>query len=127
MKANKLVKTLENANIREQIYKNCDESMPDSIKLAQKFGIEISDTSIDEMLTVIGCALQISCSGNLTHDRINNMLSIRSKVGSDSISQWVLFLASYLKHVGNDPKIIRDFKNNGIEDTIHIKLSKPIP
>jgi HTH-type transcriptional regulator, sugar sensing transcriptional regulator len=126
MKANKLVKILENANIHEQISKNWDEPTSALIKSAQKFGIEIFDSGIDEMLTVIDCALHISCSGDLTHDKINNILSIRSKVGSESVSRWVLLLASYLKHVGNDPKIIRDFKNNGIEDTIHIKLSKPI-
>jgi HTH-type transcriptional regulator, sugar sensing transcriptional regulator len=127
MKANKLVKILENVNIHEQISKNWDEPTSALIRSAQKFGIEIFDTDIDEMLTVIDCALHISCSGDLTHDKINNILSIRSKVGTESVSRWVLLLASYLKHVGNDPKIIRDFKNNGIEDTIHIKLSKPIP
>jgi sugar-specific transcriptional regulator TrmB len=126
MKANKLVKILENVNIHEQISKNWDEPTSALIKSAQKFGIEIFDTDIDEMLTVIDCALHISCSGDLTHDKINNILSIRSKGGTESVSRWVLLLASYLKHVGNDPKIIRDFKNNGIEDTIHIKLSKPI-
>ncbi|HYT41835.1 MAG TPA: helix-turn-helix domain-containing protein [Methylomirabilota bacterium] len=126
MKANKLVKIVENANVHEQISKNWDEPTSALIKSAQKYGVEIFDSGIDEMLTVIDCALHISCSGDLTHDKINNILSIRSKVGSESISGWVLLLASYLKHVGNDPKIIRDFKNNGIEDTIHIKLSKPI-
>jgi len=126
MKANRLVKFLENANIKEQLSKNWDEPTSALIKSAQKFGIEIFDTEVDEMLTVIDCALHISCSGDLTHDRINNILSIRSKVRSESVSRWVSLLASYLKHVGNDPKVIRDFKNNGIENTIHIKFSKPI-
>ncbi|MFZ0514324.1 MAG: helix-turn-helix domain-containing protein [Candidatus Nitrosopolaris sp.] len=126
LKANKLVKILENANILEQISKNWDEPTSALIKSAQKFGIEIFNTSIDEMLTIIDCALHISCSGDLTHDKINNILSIRSKVGSEFVSRWVLLLASYLKHVGNDPKIIRNFKHNGAESTIHIKLSKPI-
>src|SRR5207244_12867426 len=123
MKANKLVKIIENANINEQISKNWDETTSALIKSAQKFGIEIFDTGIDEMLTVIDCALHISCSGDLTHDKINNILSIRSKVGSESISRWVLLLAFYLTHVGNEPKIIGDFTNDGIEDTIDIKLS----
>jgi hypothetical protein len=126
MKANRLVKILENANIFGQISKNWDEPTSALIRSAQKLGIDIFDTGIDEMLTIIDCALRISCSGGLTHDKINNILSIRSKVGSESVSRWVLLLATYLKHVGNDPKIIRDFKLNGVEDTIHIKLSKPI-
>lgn len=126
MKANRLVKFLENANIKELLSKNWDEPTSALIKSAQKFGIEIFDTEVDEMLTVIDCALHISCSGDLTHDRINNILSIRSKARSESVSRWVSLLASYLKHVGNDPKVIRDFKNNGIENTIHIKFSKPI-
>lgn len=127
MKADKLVKILENVNIHEQISKNWDEPTSALLKSAQKFGMEIFDTDINEMLTVIDCALRISCSGDITHDKINNILSIRSKVSTELVSRLVLLLASYLKHVGNDPKIIRDFKNNGIEDTIHIKLSKPIP
>jgi HTH-type transcriptional regulator, sugar sensing transcriptional regulator len=127
MKADKLVKILENVNIHEQISKNWDEPTSALLKSAHKFGMEIFDTDINEMLTVIDCALRISCSGDITHDKINNILSIRSKVSTELVSRLVLLLASYLKHVGNDPKVIRDFKNNGIEDTIHIKLSKPIP
>jgi sugar-specific transcriptional regulator TrmB len=127
MKANKLVKILENVNMHEHISKNWDEPTSALLKSAQKFGIEIFDIEIYEMLSVIDCALRISCSGDITHDKLNNILSIRSKVGTELVSRMVLLLASYLKHVGNDPKIIRDFKNNGIENTIHIKLSKPIP
>ncbi|MFY9794189.1 MAG: helix-turn-helix domain-containing protein [Candidatus Nitrosopolaris sp.] len=123
-KANKLIKILENANILEQISKNWDDPTSALIKSAQKFGIEIFDTHIDEMLNIIDCALHISCSGNLIHDKINNILSIRSNVGSEFVSRWVLLLVSYLKHIGNDPKIIRNFKNNGAESSIHIKLSK---
>jgi HTH-type transcriptional regulator, sugar sensing transcriptional regulator len=123
-KANKLVKILENANILEQMSKNWDDPTSALIKSAQKFGIEIFDTSIDEMLSIIDCALHISCSGDLTHDKINNILSIRSKVGSEYVSRWLLLLVSYLKHIGSEPKIIRNFKNNGAENSIHIKLSK---
>jgi sugar-specific transcriptional regulator TrmB len=126
LKANKLVKILENANILEQISKNWDEYTSATIKSAQKFGTEIFNTSIDEVLTVFDCALHMSCSGDLTHDRINNILSIRSKVGSEFVSRWVLLLVSYLKHIGNEPKTIRNFKHNGAENSIHIKLSKPI-
>ena len=123
-KANKLVKIFENANILEQMSKNWDDPASALIKSAQKFGIEIFDTSIDEMLSIIDCALHISCSGDLTHDKINNILSIRSKVGSEFVSRWLLILVSYLKHIGSDPKIIRNFKNNGAENSIQIKLSK---
>ena len=123
-KANKLVKIFENANILEQMSKNWDDPASALIKSAQKFGIEIFDTSIDEMLSIIDCALHISCSGDLTHDKINNILSIRSKVGSEFVSRWLLLLVSYLKHIGSDPKIIRNFKNNGAENSIQIKLSK---
>lgn len=125
-KANKLVKILENANILEQISKNWDEYTSATIKSAQKFGTEIFNTSIDEVLTIFDCALHMSRSGDLTHDRINNILSIRSKVGSEFVSRWVLLLVSYLKHIGNEPKTIRNFKHNGAENSIHIKLSKPI-
>lgn len=126
MRANRLVRVLENSNIFGQISKNWDEPASALIKSAQKLGIDIFDTDIEEMLTIIDCALHISCSGDLTHDKINNTLSIRSKIGSEFVSRWVLLLATYLKHVGNDAKIIRDFKLNGGEDTIHIKLSKPL-
>lgn len=123
-KANKLIKILENANTPEEISKNLDDLTPDLIKSAQKSGIEIFDTNLDEMLTIVDCALHISCSGNLVHDKINNILSIRSKVGSEFVSRWVVLLVSYLRHNGNEPKIIRNFKNNGSENCIHIKLSK---
>ena len=95
-KANKLIKILENANILEQISKNWDDPTSALIKSAQKFGIEIFDTHIDEMLNIIDCALHISCSGNLIHDKINNILSIRSNVGSEFVSRWVL---PFLYHI----------------------------
>jgi HTH-type transcriptional regulator, sugar sensing transcriptional regulator len=123
-KANKLIKILENANTMGEISKNLDDPTPDFIKSAQKSGIEIFDTNLDEMLTIVDCALHISCSGDLIHDKINNILSIRSKVGSEFVSRWVALLVSYLRHNGNEPKIIRNFKNNGSENCIHIKLSK---
>jgi sugar-specific transcriptional regulator TrmB len=122
-KANKLIKILENANIPEDI-SNFDDPTPDLIKSAQKSGIEIFDTNLDEMLTIVDCALHISCSGDLIHDKNNNILSIRSKVGSEYVSRWVVLLVSYLRHNGNEPRIIRNFKNNGSEKCIHIKLSK---
>jgi HTH-type transcriptional regulator, sugar sensing transcriptional regulator len=122
-KANKLIKILENANILEDI-SNLDDATPDLIKSAQKSGIEIFDTNLDEMLTIVDCALHISCSADLIHDKNNNILSIRSKVGSEFVSRWVVLLVSYLRHNGNEPKIIRNFKNNGSENCIHIKLSK---
>ena len=122
-KANKLIKILENASL-EEISKNLDDPVSDLIKLAQKCGIEILDTNLDEMLTIADCALHITCSGDLIHDKNNNILSIRSKVGSESVSRWVALLLSYLRHNGNDPKIIRNFKNNDSENCIHIKLLK---
>ncbi|MGC2572287.1 MAG: helix-turn-helix domain-containing protein [Candidatus Nitrosopolaris sp.] len=122
-KANKLIKILENASL-EEISKNLDDPVSDLIKLAQKCGIEIFDTNLDEMLTVADCALHITCSGDLIHDKNNNILSIRSKVGNESVSRWVALLLSYLRHNGNDPKIIRNFKNNDSENCIHIKLLK---
>jgi HTH-type transcriptional regulator, sugar sensing transcriptional regulator len=122
-KANKLIKILENANILEDI-SNLYDPTPDLIKCTQKSGIEIFDTNLDEMLTIVDCALHISCSGDLIHDKNNNILSIRSKVGSEFVSRWVVLLVSYLRHNGNEPKIIRNFKNNGSENCIHIKLSK---
>jgi HTH-type transcriptional regulator, sugar sensing transcriptional regulator len=123
-KANKLIKILENSNIIEEIPKDLDDPTPDLIKSAQKSGIDIFDTNLDEMLTIVDCALHISCSGDLIHDKNNNILSIRSKVGSEFVSRWVVLLVSYLRHNGNEPKIIRNFKNNGSENCIHIKLSK---
>jgi len=122
-KANKLIKILENANIIEEI-SNLDDPTPDLIKSAQKSGIEIFDTNLDEMLTIVDCALHISCSGDLIHDKNNNILNIRSKLGREFVSRWVVLLVSYLRHNGNEPKIIRNFKNNGSENCIHIKLSK---
>lgn len=121
-KANKLIKILENANILDA--KNLDDPTPDLIKSAQKYGIEIFDTNLDEMLAIVDCAFHISCSGDLIHDKINNILSIRTKVGSEFVSRWVVLLVSYLRHNGNEPKIIRNFKNNGSENCIQIKLSK---
>jgi HTH-type transcriptional regulator, sugar sensing transcriptional regulator len=122
-KANMLIKILENANIQE-ISKNLHDPAPDLIKSAQKSGIEIFDTTLDEMLTIVDCALHISCSGDLIHDKNNNILNIRSKVGSEFVFCWVVLLVSYLRHKGNDPKIIRNFKNDGSENCIQIKLSK---
>ena len=122
-KANKLIKILENANILEEI-SNLDDPTNDLIKSAQKSGIEIFDTNLDEMLTIVDCALHISCSGDLIHDKNNNILNIRSKLGREFVSRWVVLLVSYLRHNGNEPKIIRNFKNNGSEYCIHIKLSK---
>ena len=126
LKAKKLVNILENSNIFDNISVNSDHPTAALVASTDKFGIEIARTSIDEMLTIIDCALRISCSGDLTHDKINNILSLRSKIDGEYVSRWALFLASYLRYLGNDPKIIRNLKHDGEEDIVHIKLSNPI-
>jgi HTH-type transcriptional regulator, sugar sensing transcriptional regulator len=123
-KADKLINILENANMLAETSKTLDDLTPDLIKSAQKYGIQIYDTNLDDMLTIVDCALHLSCSGDLIHDKINNILSIRSKAGTEFVSHLVVLLVSYLRNNGYEPKIIRNFKNNGGENCIHIKLSK---
>ena len=126
LKAKKLVNILENSNIFDNISLNSDHPTVALVSSTDKFGIEIGRTGINEMLTIIDCALRMSCSGDLTHDRSNNILSLRSKIDGESVSRWALFLASYLRYLGKDPRIIRNLKHDGEEDIVHIKLSNPI-
>jgi sugar-specific transcriptional regulator TrmB len=126
LKAKKLVKILENSNVFDNTSGNSEHPTAALVSSTDKFGIEMGRIGIDEMLTIIDCALRISCSGDLTHDKINNILSLRSKIDGESVSRWAAFIASYLRHLGNDPKIIRNLKNDGEEDIVHIKLSNPI-
>ena len=97
------------------------------IRLIEKSGLKIFEIKINELFNIIDSALKIGYSGNLKHDKTNNVVSIYSKINSKPILPWALLLDSYFKHVGYESKIMQNSKQISSTETIHLKLSQSIP
>jgi hypothetical protein len=97
------------------------------IRSMENSGLKIFEININELFNIIDSALKIGYSGNLKHDKTNNVISIHSKTDSKSVLPWALLLTSYFKHIGYESKIMQNSKQITSIETIHLKLSKPIP
>ena len=97
------------------------------IRSIEKSGLKILETNINELFNIIDSALKISYSGNLKHDKTNNVISIHSRSDGKSVLPWALLLTSYFKHIGNESKIMQNSKQLTSTESIHLKLLKPIP
>jgi HTH-type transcriptional regulator, sugar sensing transcriptional regulator len=97
------------------------------IRSIEKSGLKIFETNINELFNIIDSALKIGYSGNLKHDKTNNVISIHSKTDSKSVLPWALLLTSYFERIGYESKIMQNSKQITSNETIHLKLSKPIP
>ena len=95
------------------------------IKSMERLGIKISDTGVYTILNIIDIALRMHYSGCLKHDKSNNIIVIQSKIENKHVLPLAVLLASYFKYIGNESKIMQNFKQASAE-IIHIKLSKPI-
>jgi sugar-specific transcriptional regulator TrmB len=96
------------------------------IRSIEKSGLKIFQTNINELFNIIDSALKIVYSGNLKHDKTNNVISIHSKSDSKPILPWALLLASYFRRIGYESKVMQNSKQITSIETIHLKLSKPI-
>jgi hypothetical protein len=97
------------------------------IRSIEKSGLKIFEIKINELFNIIDSALKIGYSGNLKHDKTNNVISIHSKINNKPILPWALLLDSYFKHVGYESKIMQNSKQISSTETIHLKLSQSIP
>jgi HTH-type transcriptional regulator, sugar sensing transcriptional regulator len=95
------------------------------VKSMERLGIKISDTGVYTILNIIDIALRMHYSGCLKHDKSNNIIVIQSKIENKHVLPWAVLLTSYFKYIGNESKIMQNFKQASAE-VIHIKLSKPI-
>ena len=55
------------------------------IRSIEKSGLKILETNINELFNIIDSALKISYSGNLKHDKTNNVISIHSRSDGKSV------------------------------------------
>jgi len=129
LKAMNLAKIVENglaANMLEYAI-NSAADMPAELMdmIEEKYGFKMSGMSPTEVMRVIDSALKISCLGWLKHDRINNIISLQSKVDSKHILPWALVLTSYFKCAGNESRIIQQSRQIGVQ-LVHLKLARPI-
>jgi HTH-type transcriptional regulator, sugar sensing transcriptional regulator len=97
------------------------------IRSIERSGLKIFETNINELFNIIDSALKIGYSGNLKHDKTNNVISIHSKTDRKSVLPWALLLTSYFERIGYESKIMQNSKQIISNETIHLKLSKPIP
>jgi HTH-type transcriptional regulator, sugar sensing transcriptional regulator len=101
------------------------ESAGPLIKSMERLDIKISDTDVHTILNIIDIALRMHYSGYLKHDKSNNIIVIQSKIENKHVLPLAVLLTSYFKYIGNESKIMQNFKQASAE-IIHIKLSKPI-
>jgi sugar-specific transcriptional regulator TrmB len=129
-KAVELIRIVENglaAKMLEYAVSRLDMSAELVEVIDEKYGLNISGMSANEIMDLIDSALKISCLGGLKHDRSNNMVSLQSKLDSKQVLPWALVLASYFKSIGNEPRIMQQQQQQGKNmQLMHLRLSKPL-
>jgi sugar-specific transcriptional regulator TrmB len=130
-KAVELIRIVENglaAKMLEYAVSRLDMSAELVEVIDEKYGLNISGMSANEIMDLIDSALKISCLGGLKHDRSNNMVSLQSKLDSKQVLPWALVLASYFKSTGNEPRIIQQQQQQQGKSIqlMHLWLSKPL-
>jgi sugar-specific transcriptional regulator TrmB len=129
-KAVELIRIVENglaAKMLEYAVSRLDMSAELVEVIDEKYGLNISGMSANEIMDLIDSALKISCLGGLKHDRSNNMVSLQSKLDSKQVLPWALVLASYFKSTGNEPRIMQQQQQQGKNmQLMHLRLSKPL-
>jgi sugar-specific transcriptional regulator TrmB len=132
-KAVELIRIVENglaAKMLEYAVSRLDMSAELVEVIDEKYGLNISGMSANEIMDLIDSALKISCLGGLKHDRSNNMVSLQSKLDSKQVLPWALVLASYFKSTGNEPRIMQQQQQQQQQgksiQLMHLWLSKPL-
>jgi HTH-type transcriptional regulator, sugar sensing transcriptional regulator len=130
-KAVELIRIVENglaAKMLEYAVSRLDMSAELVEVIDERYGLNISGMSANEIMDLIDSALKISCLGGLKHDRSNNMVSLQSKLDSKQVLPWALVLASYFKSTGNEPRIIQQQQQQQGKSIqlMHLWLSKPL-
>ena len=131
-KAVELIRIVENslaAKMLEYAISRLDMSAELVEVIDERYGLNISGMSANEIMDLIDSALKISCLGGLKHDRSNNMVSLQSKLDSKQVLPWALVLASYFKSTGNEPRIMQQQQQQQQGKSMqlmHLWLSKPL-
>ena len=131
-KAVELIRIVENgmaAKMLEYAISRLDMSAELIEVIDERYGLNISGMSANEIMDLIDSALKISCLGGLKHDRSNNMVSLQSKLDSKQVLPWALVLASYFKSTGNEPRIMQQQQQQQQGKSMqlmHLWLSKPL-
>lgn len=130
-KAVELIRIVENglaAKMLEYAVSRLDMSAELVEVIDERYGLNISGMSANEIMDLIDSALKISCLGGLKHDRSNNMVSLQSKLDSKQVLPWALVLASYFKSTGNEPRIMQQQQQQQGKNMqlMHLWLSKPL-
>jgi sugar-specific transcriptional regulator TrmB len=131
-KAVELIRIVENglaAKMLEYAVSRLDMSAELVELIDERYGLNISGMSANEIMDLIDSALKISCLGGLKHDRSNNMVSLQSKLDSKQVLPWALVLASYFKSTGNEPRIMQQQQQQQQGKSMqlmHLWLSKPL-
>ena len=130
-KAVELIRIVENglaAKMLEYAISRLDMSAELVEVIDERYGLNISGMSANEIMDLIDSALKISCLGGLKHDRSNNMVSLQSKLDSKQVLPWALVLASYFKSTGNEPRIMQQQQQQQGKSMqlMHLRLSKPL-
>ena len=130
-KAVELIRIVENglaAKMLEYAVSRLDMSAELVEVIDERYGLNMSGMSANEIMDLIDSALKISCLGGLKHDRSNNMVSLQSKLDSKQVLPWALVLASYFKSTGNEPRIMQQQQQQQGKSMqlMHLWLSKPL-
>jgi hypothetical protein len=97
----------------------------DFLNFLNKNGIDYESKTLDEIISLIGSTLDITCSGQLRYEPNPNHFVIESKINSGHSIPWALLLEGYLNKKGIKTKMIySDQVPNG--ERIHIKVDSKI-
>ena len=90
-----------------------------------KYGINLIDRKFSELIKTIDHALKLGYSGFLKYDHQHSLISLHTETDESTIVPWAIIISAYLKTIGNEPKMMCDFRN-GLANVIHLKLPHQI-
>lgn len=128
-RAVELARVVENglaAKMLEYAVSNNHAEMPRELVdvIDEKYALRIRDMSSNEVLGLVDWALRINCLGSLKHDKVNNIITLQSKVETKNVLPWALMLASYFRRGGSESRIVQ--QNSKGTQLVQLRLARPI-
>lgn len=124
--------TISNYNLKLNHNYGVDGYRNDSpigiIDLSEKYGIDLKNLDQEDMIKFIDLALRIFCSGGITFDKNNGIITMisKNKTKNKYLCIWSYLINCYFKNLNYRVDTIPKIMNSDLDsiDTLIIKISK---